>query len=296
MDIGFAIIKGLVQGLTEFLPVSSTAHLIFTETLLKRFGLFQGAISLTEAEAFDVLLHIGTLAALFAYFCRDVADWAKNPLQNRTLRLLMISLMVTTILVLGVMHTSEAVFSAAGWDKTFGVRDLSEFYRSDFRWVAFHLTITGVILFWIESRVTQKSTQEAAIFTPDMIAHMPIKNALVIGLFQTLAAIFHGISRSGSTITGGMLSGLSRLAATRYAFMLGIPTFMAAALYEGLKVSKHLDWSTLHWQPMVIGTLVSAVVGYSCVAFFVNFVAKHSLKPFAYYCWGAVLAMFWLMG
>ncbi|MEB3244360.1 MAG: undecaprenyl-diphosphate phosphatase [Vampirovibrionales bacterium] len=301
MDTGFAIVKGIVQGLTEFLPVSSTGHLILTETLIERYGWFIGPDNLTEAEAFDVLLHMGTLGALFAYFWRDVLGWISNPLKNRTLHLLLISLAVTSVLVLSIMQCSELVFASMGWAQKLGVKDLSEFYRSDFRWIAFHLTLTGLMLFWIEfrqarqSRAQQSPTPQNQSFTPEQIATMPVKNAIVVGLFQTCAATFHGISRAGSTITGGMLCGLSRVAATRYGFMLGIPTFMAAALYEGVKVAKHASLSELPWTPMLIGTLVSAVVGYICVRLFVGFVARFSLKPFAYYCWAVVLLMLWVL-
>ncbi len=292
MDIGHAIFKGIVQGLTEFLPVSSTAHLIFTDALYKLFGWQQHTPLPGEEEFFDILLHLGTLLAVIIYFRKDLV-WVwkcavlKQPYEQETgghpIHLdpqklpyyIILSTTITVVFILGLLKGSEILFEQWGIAREH-MTDISEFYLQDPRWVAFHLLITGGLLFFTEWMSSKRGGEPRPF---------GFKNAAIIGLLQGCAGIFHGVSRSGSTISAGLASGVDRLTATRYSFLLSIPTFMMAAVYEGMKVTKLGVVDALPWTDMIIGTAVSAVVGYFCVKYFILFVAKYSLKGFAYYCW-----------
>lgn len=303
MDIGYSLFKGFVQGLTEFLPVSSTAHLIFSDALGRLFGIRGGTPLPGEEEFFDILLHMGTLLAVLVYFRQDIVYVlsvlaGKRPQFASSMNLdrfnakqlpvlLAISMVCTVVVILGFLKGSEKIMEAAGWT-TATISNLSDYYMEHPVWVAFHLIITGCLLFfteWISHRHHRKHHAQREVFG--------LKNALWMGTFQGFAAIFHGISRSGSTISAGLLSGADRLTATRYSFMLSIPTFIMAAVYEGLKMHKMGHISHLNWPVMLAGTAVSAVVGYFCVKYFIQYVAKHSLAGFAYYCWatGAVMLL-----
>lgn len=300
MDLGHAIFKGILQGLTEFLPVSSTAHLIFTDTLVRLFGWHSRPPLPGEEEFFDILLHIGTLLAVIFYFRAELVQifmlWfnpkgakqltgayqaAVNNPQHRKLELralpiyLAVSMVITVCFILGMLKGTELIFSRIPGLPP-GVTDISEFYFHYPQWVAAHLIITGCLLFgteWVSGKRAAGGE------------HFNMKHATVIGFAQGCAAIFHGISRSGSTISTGLLAGLDRVTATRYSFLLSIPTFTMAAVYEFVKVGNMGHLGDLNWPAMLVGTLLSMIIGYLCVKYFIQFVARHSLKGFAVYCW-----------
>jgi undecaprenyl-diphosphatase len=303
MEFLHAILKGVLQGLTEFLPVSSTAHLIFFDTLAKLFGFETVSPNTTAEEFYDILLHLGTLAAVLVYFRAELwqvlqalfgkrsADEDEmlpmSQLRVSKLPFFIIGSMVITVgFILAMLEGSEEVMAASGWT-TPSIRDISEFYLHHPQWVAVHLLITGCLLFFTEAYSSRHN--------PDQVKPFGWQNALIIGWAQGMAAIFHGLSRSGSTISAGLASGVDRLTATRYSFLLSIPTFLMAAVYEAMKLSKAGIADTLNWPAMLLGTVASGIVGYLCVKYFIQFVARHSLKGFAYYCWAAGASMFILL-
>lgn len=290
MDIGHALVKAVLQGLTEFLPVSSTAHLIFTDALFKLYGWSERTL-LGEDEFYDILLHVGTLMAVLFYFRRDLTaifytmigrssaldvpqhlghfDLKKLPWQG-------ILTTLVTVGFIGVMLLgSKVVMGAMGWTSAH-VRDLSDFYLAHPHWVAIHLIITGGLLWFTDAYAARRQGQAAQLGS---------RQAIVVGLFQGFAAIFHGISRSGSTISGGLISGLDRLTATRYAFIISIPIFIMAPLYDFWKMRDMGLDSHFNWPVMLTGVAVSALVGYFCIKYFIRYVATHGLKAFAVYCW-----------
>jgi undecaprenyl-diphosphatase len=292
MDLGYSLLKGAIQGLTEFLPVSSTAHLTFTNALFERFG-WQPPLRAGEDEFFDIMLHLGTLMSVVYYFRADLwqlvlvafgkapAD-STDPQSGLVLKklplFLAISSVATVIFVLGMKKVSGMVMSQFGWTSA-RVEDLSDFYFAHPQWVAIHLIIVGLLLFLTEKMSRHNKTgQSFGMF-----------NAVVIGITQGCAAIFHGISRSGSTISAGLATGLDRITATRYTFMLSIPTFIMAAVYETVKLQH--DLPNLNWPIMLAGTAVSAITGYLCVKYLIRYVATHSLNVFAIYCWVMGLIM-----
>ncbi len=302
MDISHAVIKAVVQGLTEFLPVSSSAHLIFTEEITKALG-WNASNSLIEAEFYDILLHMGTLIAVVYYFRRDLTilimtllkrkipdfdGYSIRPFEEKKLPLqIMITTGITVVFILALLKGSEWGMAAMGWT-TAQVTDISEYYRAHPMWVGVHLILTGGLLFFTESYSAKKQPEGTQPFT--------LKQACLIGVFQGAAAIFRGISRSGSTISGGLIAGSDRLTATRYSFLISIPAFLLAIVYESIKVSHHDLGQGFNWPVMLVGVLVTTVVAYFCVKYFILFVAKHSLKGFAYYCWAVGLLMAFYFG
>lgn len=296
MELGYSILKGVIQGLTEFLPVSSTAHLTFANAIFERFH-WQPPLRHGEDEFFDILLHLGTLLSVVFYFRQDLVRMVQvwtgkeppnsvDPSSGLYLRkipyFLAISMAATVAFVLGVKKVSGIIMQMLGLTTT-KVQDLSDYYFAHPEWVAIHLMVVGCLLFFTEKM--SKKIRPGQNFNNG--------NALLIGTVQGVAAIFHGISRSGSTISAGLASGLDRVTATRYTFMLSIPTFLMAAVYEALKLRGEMI--LLNWPVMLAGAACSAVVGYFCVKYLIQYVASHSLVGFAVYCWviGAVmLALF----
>jgi undecaprenyl-diphosphatase len=245
-----AIILGLVQGLTEFIPVSSSGHLV----------LMHRALGITEnGLTFDVALHIGTLGALVLYFHNDIVLLVKGICgKNEYTRLAWLIVAATVPAVIaGVLleETAESTFRAVPL-------------------VALNLMIVAVVMLaaeWFAKRYKHKTKLEG--ITP--------KQALVVGAVQA-AAIVPGVSRSGSTITTGLFLGLDRVAATRFSFLLGIPITAGAivkVLFDG-RVAQMID-SESHL--FVIGILTALVSGLFAIRFLLKFLAGHTLAIFAYY-------------
>ncbi|OPX59138.1 MAG: undecaprenyl pyrophosphate phosphatase [Methanobacterium sp. PtaB.Bin024] len=270
MDIIQAIIMGAVQGLTEFLPISSSAHLVIIPEIM----------GVKSSLAFDTLLHVGTLLAVVGYFWKDIiamiqafvssiidifhGNFKKNIKEDSFKRL-------TWLVIIGTIPAG-----------LMGVLFKSEFENlfSSVAAVGFFLLITGVILWgaeWIGKRNKDKEGKK--------IKEVTFTNSLVIGLFQGFA-IAPGISRSGSTIAAGLFSGLERKLAARYSFLLSIPAILGAALIQ----AKDIASFDTNMGVAVAGFLSAMVFSYLAVKFMMSYIQKHSLVIFAYYCWivGAV--------
>lgn len=293
MELGYAIAKGVVQGLTEFLPISSTAHLVFMDALSNLFGWQLITPSKQEEEFFNILVQVGTLGAVAYYFRSELwlianvilkrqpdISAAQNfpgtqiPLQSLP-KLIAISTTITCVLTLCILVGSKFIIAHSGLAQ-YGISDISEFFFHFPQLVAFHLIVTGLLLV-----VSQKLADKNHVKP----SPMTIRQAMLIGAFQSGSAIFHGLSRSGSTISAGLMGGMDRVSATRYSFLLSVPTFILATIYETVKFAKSGHITQFSWIPMIIGTVVAGVVGYYCVKGFVNYIAKHSMVNFAYYCW-----------
>ncbi len=270
MDIIQAIIMGAVQGLTEFLPISSSAHLVIIPEIM----------GVKSSLAFDTLLHVGTLLAVVGYFWKDI--------------IAMIQAFVSSII--DIFHGNfkknikEDPFKRLTWLVIIGTIPaglMRVLFKSEFEnlfssvaAVGFFLLITGVILWgaeWIGKRNKDKEGKK--------IKEVTFTNSLVIGLFQGFA-IAPGISRSGSTIAAGLFSGLERKLAARYSFLLSIPAILGAALIQ----AKDIASFDTNMGVAVAGFLSAMVFSYLAVKFMMSYIQKHSLVIFAYYCWivGAV--------
>ena len=260
MDIIQAIILGIVQGLTEFLPVSSSAHLVFMTDI---FGLPQNV-------AFDTILHLGTLVAVVGYFWKDI--------------LTIISAFISSVLDIFRGRFKEGLeekpFKKLSWLLVIGTipaglagilfQKQFEALFSDVLYVGFFLIVTGLLL-WGAERV-KPGTKDVKDIT--------FKNALVIGLFQAIA-IAPGISRSGATISAGLFSGLNRELAERFSFLLSIPAILGATIVQMRHINS-IDISTI---TLIASFLAAMIFGYLAIKLLLKIIKERTLMIFAYYCW-----------
>ncbi len=263
-----AALLGVVQGLTEFLPVSSSAHLVLARAFFG-WNVDEGSFGL----AFDVSLHVGTLIALILYFWRDIlAIVAALPAAlgaqrgpGKLLRLIVIG--TIPVVVFGAI--------AAKW--------LEEHLRTP-PVIAVTLILGGVWLLVAERFGSHKGNEDS----------LTTGGAFVTGLAESTALV-PGMSRSGSTISMAMMLGLSRESAARFSFLLGIPAILGAAIKEAPHIIK-LGVTAQDGALFTIGAIVSAVVGYATIRYFLKYLANHSLDVFAYYRIAlAVVTIVWLM-
>jgi len=249
-----SIIMGAVQGITEFLPISSSAHLILLPWFFK---IDDGSIN---KLTFDVMLHFGTLLAILSVYGKRfftiVIEGLHGLKKRRIKNLLLTKIVVATIpaVVLGLL-----------------CKDFIELY---FRTP--HVTVFGLIAVSILMIISER------IFVNGKEITYPI--AIMIGFAQALALI-PGTSRSGITITIGILLGLKRTQAVDFSFLLSIPIIMGAALHE----SKHIDYHDGGMDIYILGVLSSFVFGYFSLRFLIGFLKKHSLDVFAFYRIGLAL-------
>lgn len=266
MGLVQAILMGIVQGLSEFLPVSSSAHLVFTSNFYKVFKDIPIAEQSTQEVFFDIMLHLGTLIAVLIYFRKDIWEICKALLEalksrdfssyNARLGLYIIAGTIVTI-VLALPFNEVAnhlVFHPA--------------------LVGGLLIITGGVLFYSEY-LSKKREQNSS--------SLNLKQSLLIGLAQGFA-VLPGFSRSGWTIATGLFTGLDRPTAARYSFLLSIPIILGASMvYPLIKIDVH-EALSYNWMAIIIGTIVSGVVGYFCIKYFMKFISKFSLNIFGWYC------------
>jgi undecaprenyl-diphosphatase len=247
-----AALLGVVQGLTEFLPVSSSAHLILARV-------FFGWDAEQFGRPFDVACHLGTLGAILIYFRQDLAYLARAlpDLLRRTTR----DTRTIVLIVVGTLPLLPIGMILS--DRADALRTPSV--------IVVTLTVVGIAMLIAERRGRQ--IREAD--------EMSWREALLLGVAQALALI-PGVSRSGATITTGLFLGLERQSAARFSFLLGVPAMLAAALHEGKRlVGQPMD--ALSIQVFIVGILVSGLVGYATVKYFLRFVASRGLDVFAWY-------------
>ncbi len=267
-----AILMGIVQGLSEFLPISSSAHLVFTSNFYKVFKSIEIVQTSNEEVFFDIMVHLGTLIAVLIFFRKDImnilkAMWhalkTKNWSNNEAKLGLFIILgtVVTIALALPINEVAEKLVYAPSI-------------------VGILLFITGFTLLYSEYK--SKKIEEKK-------CEVDLKTSIFIGLAQGLAAL-PGFSRSGWTIATGLFCGLDRVTAARYSFLLSIPIILGASMvYPLVKIDIH-EAMQYNWEAITAGTIVSAVVGYVCIKYFMKFISKFSLAIFGYYCIIAGLA------
>ncbi|MGE3843781.1 MAG: undecaprenyl-diphosphate phosphatase [Vicinamibacterales bacterium] len=261
MTLFHAALLGVVQGLTEFLPISSSAHLILARAL---FGWDAGAFGL----AFDVACHVGTLLAVILFFWRDLWSIALGALQPSVAspgaeRARLIVVGTVPIVIVGLLWA----------DNLEGIRTPLV--------SAFTLAVGALGLLWVE-RLGPRVGTEAGI---------GYGQAFALGCAQA-AALVPGVSRSGATITAGMLFGLRRDAAARFSFLLGVPAVVAAAGREALEL-RHVPLGVDGPILFAIGVSTSAVVGYLTIKYFLRYLGTHRLDVFAYYRLALAFALMW---
>ena len=270
---GQAVLLGIVQGLTEFLPVSSTAHLALAQRFLPGFS--------QPGILFDVLLHVGTLFALVVYFRSRIAAtltgaFSSDPPERRKAWRL-VGLLVLAVGVTGVLTMPLKRFAIEG--------------MTDFRRMGLSLLAMSVLLF-VTQRVGLARGEGGRT-----LEEMRPRDAALVGACQSVSAILHGFSRSGNTISVGIFAGLSRGAAAEFSFLLSIPTILAAAAVENLDAYRHRTGPLVDggsWPAYLVGMLVAAVVGYFAIFALLRMVVSMRLWPFIVYCalLGLVLVLF----
>ncbi len=256
-----AILLGLIQGVAEFLPISSSGHL----------NLIQNVFDIQAPEFYDVLLHFGTLVAIFVYYrtyirdmilefirlCKSLAGKQDVPEQVPSARRMILLVVVGTLPLLLVLP----------------IKSKLEVFGSSNLFIGVALLVTGAVLYYADSLPRGRKTERSATLV----------DALLVGCAQALATI-PGISRSGSTIAAGMTRGYRREFAVRFSFLLSIPAVLGANLLSLIDVLQ--EGADLSQLPIyLVGVVVAGISGYFCIRVLDGIARKSSFGSFAYYCW-----------
>jgi undecaprenyl-diphosphatase len=245
-----AVVMGVVEGLTEFLPISSTGHLILAGSLL--------GLNDDKGKVFDIAIQTGAIFAVIIVYWQRLRDTLLQlPSQPQARRF--------------ALNVAIGFFPAVVLGLLFGKAIKAHLFNAEV--VASTFILGGFIILWAERR-------QAVAVRIQTVDEMTPLDALKVGLVQCLAMI-PGTSRSGSTIIGGMLLGLSRKAAIDFSFFLAIPTLIGAGLYSLYKERALLSWADL---PMfAVGLVAAFISAYACVRWLLRYIANHNFVPFAWY-------------
>jgi len=275
MTLFEATILGIVQGLTEFLPISSTAHLRIVPAL---------AGWSDPGAAFTAIVQLGTLVAVLIYFSKDITSIIQGviqgivkgkPLESAEAKMgWMIAAGTIPIVVLGLLFKSQ----------------IETTLRSLY-WISSALIVLGLVLSLAELKIKKRLTNGLPLKSIEEIGWL---DALLIGCAQSVALI-PGSSRSGVTITGGLLLNLSRETAARFSFLLSLPSVFAAALLELYKTWPVIAASTDNITNIVVATLMSGIVGYASIGFLLSYLKKHTTTIFIAYRLIAGVAILFLL-
>ncbi len=246
------VILGIIEGLTEFLPISSTGHLIVAAAVLD----FQS----TTAGTFEIFIQLGAVLAVVFYYRRDLWQQVRNVPSDRDTQIFWLGILVAVIPagIIGFLlrdWIKEVLFTPAV--------------------VAISLILGGVIFILTERRpppAEEVTTQDAE--------HLTLRQAIIVGIAQTVAFI-PGVSRSGASIIGGMQAGLSRKAATQFSFYLAIPTLGGATLIELLDVINEVNGNDL--AQLMVGMVISGIIAWLSIDWLLKFVSNNTFVVFGYY-------------
>ena len=247
------IILGIVQGITEFLPVSSTGHMILVEKFMK-----SGELSPKFLDSFLVIVQLASILAVLLYFWKDIHPFVKERelFQKRMSLWSKIVVGVIPVAIIGLKFDDV----------------VSNFFMDNVVVIAVALIFYGLAFLWIEKKMEGRNPLDGAELT--------YRAAFLMGCFQCLALV-PGTSRSGSTILGGLILGLSRPIAAEFSFLMAIPVMFGASL---LKVVKNgLSYTPYEWQLMGIGSLVSFVVAYVVIKWFMEYIRRRNFNCFGVY-------------
>ncbi len=253
-DILKVIILSLVEGLTEFIPVSSTGHMIIVDKFLKLSD------NQSFVNAFEIIIQLGAILAVVVYFWHKLWPFSKGltKAQSRGIILKWIKIIIAVLpaVVLGLLFD-----------------DIIDKYLFNVTVVASMLVFYGIVLIWVENG----KRGNGGIST---VKDIPISKLIGIGLFQCLAMI-PGTSRSAVTIIGGVLLGLNRVLATEFSFFLAVPTMLGATLLKIVKMGAKL--TGYEWILIALGFVLSFIFAYIVIKVFMNYIKKHNFKIFGYY-------------
>jgi undecaprenyl-diphosphatase len=272
-----ALILGVVEGLTEFLPISSTGHLILAGDLLN--------FNDDKGKAFEVIIQFGAILAVCWEFRQKIfsviAGLGKRPLANRfAINVIVASLPAIVLALLLGKYIKAHLFAPVP--------------------VATAFIVGGLIILWAERLADRRRDVYKVIQrTIHHVEDLSIKDAIKVGLAQC-AALIPGTSRSGATIIGGMLFGLPRQVATEFSFFLAIPVISGATVYELFKL-RH-DMAAIVWPEfgpvLAVGFIAAFISAFVCVRWLIHYVSHHNFRPFAWYriVFGLIVLITWWMG
>jgi undecaprenyl-diphosphatase len=262
MNLLHSFLLGILQGLTEFIPVSSTAHLLIAQHLM---GLDPNEAALFS---FNVLVQLGTIAALIAYFWKNLLAIFMETLKNlgglRDFKSLPETAKMGWYIVIATIPALLAGYL---------LKPLVEaLFKTPLVEAAIRLFAAAVLLTLAETFGKRNRKLESMIWL----------DALFVGVMQVIA-VFPGASRSGTTISGGMFRGFDRPSAARFAFLMSVPVMLAAGAYEALDLRKTADLGSF-LPLLVVGFVTAAIVGWFAIKWLLNYLNKNSLYVFAAYC------------
>lgn len=275
MDLIQSILMGIVQGLSEFLPISSSAHLVFTSNFYKVFKGIEIVQESNQEVFLDIMLHLGTLIAVLIFFRKEIWQILKAlyfGLKNKDYSSK--DFKTGIYIILGTVITVLIAFP---------MNEVAEFLVFKPAIVGGLLIGTGILLLFSEFWAKRHGKN----------VDVTLKSSILIAIAQGLAAL-PGFSRSGLTIATGLLTGSDRTTAAKYSFLLSIPIILGASMVYPLVKLDFAEVVTYNWTAIIAGTIVSGIVGYLCIKYFLKFVSKFSLGIFGYYCliMGLVTAVF----
>ncbi|HWN11588.1 MAG TPA: undecaprenyl-diphosphatase UppP [Pyrinomonadaceae bacterium] len=273
MTILQAIILGIVQGLTEFIPVSSTAHLVFAARLVGLYNAVEPILKAEQTTATIAVIQLGTLIAVLVYFSGDIYNITRGFVQDH------IAILTGKSRVDGSVRLSPEAW--LGWLVIVGslpVAIVGLAFKKQIEgtftknlWVIATMMIVVGLLLALAERVGKRERS---------MNELRLGDALAVGFAQVLALV-PGSSRSGSTIMGGLFAGLNRETAARFSFLLSIPAIAASGLLELREAIHKLPEGT--YLPLVVATIVSGLVGYASIWFLLRYLRKHSTAIFVAY-------------
>ena len=274
-----AVIQGLVQGLAEFLPISSSGHLIIVASIYK---LVTGQTLVSEGHQdvfFDIMLHL-MLIAILIYFRNDIKNLLTNffiSVKNGTVKTNQESKFVINVM-LGTIATIVVFLP---------FKNIAETLVDKPAYVGIALMIAGTVMFSTEF-ISSKFSQKINLIDWK-------ESAVAIGTAQALAGIFHGLSRLGMTISTGLATGLERVTAARFSFLLSIPIILLAVVSESLKFIKTGEIAGFNWSAILVGTIIAGVVGYYCVKYFIKFLGNNKLNILLFIAGQSVWLLFYTL-
>lgn len=270
IEILKAVLFGIVQGITEWLPISSTGHMI----LLAEFVSLN--VSPEFMEAFLVVIQFGSILAVVVLFWNKIFpfDLKKKPIIKKDIFVLWFKIVVACI---------PAIIVGLPFDDLF-----SELFYN-YVCVAIALIVFGILFLFVENRNKKVSPRVTEL------SGITYKMAFIIGIWQLIAAVFPGTSRSGATIIGALLLGISRTAAAEFTFFLAIPVMFGASLLKLLKFG--LAFSASEWSILLVGMAVAFAVSVAVIRFLMGYIKKHDFKVFGWYriVLGIVVLVYFLL-
>ena len=275
LDILIAVLFGLVEGITEWLPVSSTGHMILLEEFIKFEQVSEGFF-----DMFDVVIQLGAIMAVVVLYWKEIFPFRIT--KKHAIKVEVDKDIFSMWFKILVACVPAAVVGLA-------LDEILEKYLYNGYVVAAMLIIFGIAFIFVEN---WNKGREYAV---NSLAELTYRAALIIGVFQLIAAVFPGTSRSGATIVGALLIGVSRKVAAEFTFFLAIPVMFGASLLKLLKFG--FDFSAIELAALLIGMVVAFAVSMVVIKFLMSYIKKHDFKVFGWYriVLGAIVLLYFII-